>query len=90
MILMICFCCYRYASLIKQRDNPLRTSQDIKYLREQADHANRKAEEAREKNALLRAHLMDLERQKDDFALEEVGESYFILEIVIRRYRIVF
>lgn len=63
---------HRYSDLIKQRDNPLRTSQDIKYLREQADEANRKAEDAREKNALLRAHLLDLERQKDDFALEEV------------------
>ena len=50
----------------------MRTSQDIKYLREQADQANRKAEDAREKNALLRAHLMDLERQRDDFAMEEV------------------
>ena len=51
-----------------------KTIRDLELLRAQTDLANRKAEEARERNALLLAHLLDKEKveRENEFLKENI------------------
>ncbi|XP_078495078.1 uncharacterized protein LOC104266398 [Ciona intestinalis] len=53
-----------YETMLRDRKFNDVIARDVEAMREEAEAANRKAEEAKEKNAILRAHLLD--KQIDD------------------------
>ena len=50
-----------YEMLKKYQEEMQKVSHDLELVRVQADTANKKAEEARERNSLLKAQLLDKE-----------------------------
>nr|XP_026693441.1 uncharacterized protein LOC104266398 [Ciona intestinalis] len=56
-----------YETMLRDRKFNDVIARDVEAMREEAEAANRKAEEAKEKNAILRAHLLDkqLDEQKE-------------------------
>ena len=56
----------------KHQDDAKQIEDELKQVRAQVELANRKAEEARERNALLRAHLLDKEEvENENIALKQ-------------------
>ena len=58
-----------------QQDSAKRVSDELEQVRAQFELANRKAEEAREKNAILRAHLLDKEAENENAIRKNASEK---------------
>lgn len=60
---------FSYELIKKQQDEMRKVGGELDNVRAQLEIANRKAEEAKERNALLRAHLLDKkEAENENFA----------------------
>ena len=67
---------FSYEVMKKNQENAKKIEEELEEVRAQVELANRKAEEAKERNALLRAHLLDKEEiENENIAMKRRGDK---------------
>ena len=64
---------FSYELIKKQQDEMKKVTDELENVRSQLEVANRKADEAKERNALLRAHLLDKKEAENENMNQETN-----------------